>query len=121
MSETRRWAPSVLWAGGILVATSIPGSALPPMSPFAGADKVVHFAMYGVLAVLVGRAIAMGEGRNVWMALAVIALMAAGDEWHQQWIPGRSADVHDWMADVAGAIVGFTYTYMARPRRERRT
>ncbi len=121
MSETRRWAPSVLWAGGILVATSIPGSALPPMSPFAGADKVVHFAMYGILAALVGRAMAMGGPRSVGIPLAAIALMAAGDEWHQQWIPGRGADVHDWMADVAGAIVGFTYTYMARPRRERRT
>lgn len=121
MSETRRWAPSVLWAGGILVATSIPGSALPPISPFAGADKVVHFAMYGVLAALVGRAVAIDGGRNLWFPLALIALMAAGDEWHQQWVPGRSADVHDWMADMAGAIVGFTYTYMARPRRERRT
>lgn len=121
MSDTRRWAPSVLWAGAILIATSIPGSALPSISPFAGADKVVHFAMYGILGALLGRALATGSVRFALLPLAAIALMAAGDEWHQQWIPGRSADVHDWMADVAGATVGLTYTYMARPRRERRT
>ncbi len=37
------------------------------------------------------------------------------------WIPGRSADVRDWMADAAGAAVGLTFSYMARSRRERRT
>jgi VanZ family protein len=121
MNEPRRWAPSVAWAAGILIVTSLPGSALPPFAPLAGADKVVHAAMYAALGVLVARAIAQ-EGRRIFVVpLAVIALLAALDEWHQLWIPGRSADARDWMADVAGAAAGLTFSYMALSRRERRT
>lgn len=121
MSETRRWAPSAVWAACILVITSVPASALPPMSPFAGADKLVHASMYALFGILAGRAMVRQGALRIAAPLVAIALFAAGDEWHQQLIPGRSADVLDWMADVAGATIGLTYTYMARPRRERRT
>lgn len=121
MIEPRRWAPSMLWTAGIFIATSLPGSALPSISPFAGADKVVHASMYAALGALVARALAQGGRRAFVLPLAMIALLAAGDEWHQLWIPGRSADVRDWMADVAGATVGLAFTYMALSRRERRT
>jgi len=47
----RRWLPPLVWAGVILVITSLPGSAVPQrLAPF---DKVVHFTMYGIFAVLV--------------------------------------------------------------------
>lgn len=121
MSETRRWAPSAVWVACILFLTSVPARTLPTVSPFAGADKVVHASMYGILGVLVGRAMLQRGAMRIVMPLAAIALLAAGDEWHQLWIPGRSADVLDWTADVAGAALGLTYSYMARPRRERRT
>lgn len=101
--------------------TSLPGSALPSLSPFAGADKVVHASMYAVLGALIARAIAQEGGRVFVLPLVVIALLGAGDEWHQMFIPGRSADVRDWLADVAGAIAGLTITYVALSRRERRT
>jgi VanZ family protein len=43
------------------------------------------------------------------------------DEWHQQFVPGRSASVEDWIADALGAIAGTIAYTSARARREIRT
>jgi VanZ family protein len=66
-------------------------------------DKFAHFAVYGLLATLVCR---LGEGRQVafWTLLAVSAY-GASDEWHQSFVPGRSTDVRDWIADTVGAAI----------------
>jgi VanZ family protein len=34
------------------------------------------------------------------------SVYAATDEWHQLFVPQRSADVADWAADVVGAAAG---------------
>ena len=49
--------------------------------------------------------------------LAVLAASAYGasDEWHQSFVPSRSAEVADWMTDTLGA--GFMVAaYTASPR-----
>jgi len=90
----------VAWAALLLVLTSIPNPPVP--RTLAGTDKVVHALLYGVLA---------------W--LAVLALGWA-DEWHQQFIPGRSQDAADWLADGTGAALAIL-TASARSRREQPT
>ena len=104
MSRTR-WIPVALWIGVILTATSMPGVPGPPVR---GVDKIGHFAMYAVLGLLVARALRAGASstRTLMVGLACIALFAALDEWHQRFIPTRSAEVADWFADVAGATAG---------------
>jgi VanZ family protein len=104
--SVRRWLPPLVWAGVILVITSLPGSVVP--SALAPYDKVVHFVMYGVFAALLAhRAIPeMGAWRGTFIALAVASAFGAADEWHQQFVPGRSSDLKDWQADTAGAIAG---------------
>jgi VanZ family protein len=121
MSAARRWAPSVIWGAIIMVATSLPGSALPRGPDIPGLDKVVHAGLYGTLGFLVIRAMTGRARPGMAMALAVIALIAAADEWHQQWIPGRSMDAFDWAADVAGATLGATLSLTAQSRREIRS
>jgi len=121
MSTARRWAPSVLWGALILVATSLPGSTLPSAPSIPGLDKVVHASLYGVLAFLVGQAMAAQALRTLLIATVAIAVFAAADEWHQRWIPGRGADPLDWLADVAGATIGFLLSRTALARRETRT
>lgn len=85
--------------------TSVPGAGVPVVRlPFI--DKLVHFGLYAVLGALLARALREAgrlHGRALALALAGAALFAAFDEWHQQFIPGRSADVRDWYADVVGA------------------
>ncbi|MEX2112332.1 MAG: VanZ family protein [Pirellulales bacterium] len=71
-------------------------------------DKALHFCAYFGLAVLLGLNWAL-RGHFGWrqrgLALALIVLFAALDEWTQ--IPvGRDASVYDWLADGLGAITG---------------
>jgi VanZ family protein len=105
--SSHRWLPPLLWAAFILILTSIPGSYLPVL-PVRNFDKIVHFAIYGVLGWLAVRAWA-GGSRLTAAALAVVVLIScfgALDEWHQQFIPQRSMDLRDWAADTTGAMFG---------------
>jgi VanZ family protein len=121
MSTARRWAPSLLWGAVILIATSLPASTLPAPPRVPGLDKVVHLSLYAVLAFLVGQAIGTSALRTIVVAALGIAVFAAADEWHQRWIPGRGADPMDWLADLAGAMLGFILSRTALARRETRT
>lgn len=81
-------------------------------------DKALHCIEYGGLAFLLCRAL-IGEGVGWTVGLSVAFLAAsvygASDEWHQVYTSGRSADVHDWMADNLGAVIGLgAYVFMAK-------
>ena len=68
-----------------------------------GLDKVVHFAVYGILGVLICR---LGRGvRATAIAILLASAYGASDEWHQSFVPSRSAEVADWFADTLGATV----------------
>ena len=74
-------------------------------------DKTGHVVAYAGLALLSVRAVGGGLPCRVVLRVAVLALaIAAGygafDELHQWFVPGRSADVRDWFADVSGALIG---------------
>jgi VanZ family protein len=82
----------------------------PPM-PADVSDKLAHTAGYAVLGLLAMRAVAGGAGMpmRVWQALAAVAIAVAygaTDEYHQSFVPGRDADVHDIYADAIGAAIG---------------
>lgn len=81
-----------------------------------GGDKIVHFAVYGFLATLVCR---LGKGwRAALGAWLLVAAFGASDEWHQSFVPGRSSELADWIADASGAAVAVTlYTGWAGYRR----
>ena len=114
----RPWLPPLLWAGVILFATSVPSSLVPrQLGPY---DKVVHFTMYAVLAALVTVAVLRRGALARWLLVTALAVSAFGaaDEWHQQFIPGRSMDVRDWVADslggVTGVLVGSIFFFRSR-------
>jgi VanZ family protein len=75
-----------------------------------GIDKLVHALAYGVLA---GTAIfafppATRRRRTLPVGLAVIAfciLHGMADEFHQSFIPGRSASAGDLIADSIGSVL----------------
>ncbi len=95
------------WVALTLTLTSIPNPEFGPSFP--GADKVAHFGFYGVagfLFVLWRREIGAGAAVAVVWAAIFAALLGAVDEFHQQWIPGRSMEFLDWVADFAGGTSG---------------
>ncbi|MBK8249200.1 MAG: VanZ family protein [Gemmatimonadetes bacterium] len=108
-----RLRPVLAWALGIVCVTSVPGSSVPRGPTFPGIDKVIHGAMYFGL----GRAAARASNGVRWGVLVAVGTFAALDEAHQRWIPGRSGDVADWAADMAGATLGIA-AFRARGRQE---
>ena len=95
------------WAALTFTLTSIPNVSLKVALP--GADKLAHLGFYGVMAflfVLWRRACGAPVARAILQALCLAALAGCLDEVHQRWIPGRSCDPLDWLADTAGGGCG---------------
>lgn len=109
--------PAIVWAAAVWI---IGGLQDPPSVPNGlGLDKLAHFAMYGVLGFLLARGWIASGWRGAWLLpIAVALLLGVADERRQRSVPGRSADVLDWIADVSGASVGvFIALRMARRQR----
>jgi VanZ family protein len=71
--------------------------------------------MYCMLAFLSYRAIVAAAP---WRTFALIAILISAfgalDEWHQQFIPGRSMEFNDWIADTSGGVTGVSLAMFAR-------
>jgi VanZ family protein len=110
LARARRFAFS--WAILLFALTSWPRPPeVPVLSTIPNFDKLVHFGLYGVQAFLLYLAIAWpGRPRfsllRVVAVLGVMAVWAIVDETHQYWIPGRSMDGWDVIADCVGAAGG---------------
>lgn len=110
------WLPPVVWAAIIFAASSFPTSGLPPTFPQA--DKLAHFIIYGILALLLHRAFRLerryGPLTAVLLSILVASIYGALDEYHQSFIPTRSTDLLDWLADTLGAISASTCLALLR-------
>ena len=76
-------------------------------------DKVVHFTVYGSIAVLAGLAFPR------WPLLAVVLFtvgVGACDEFHQAFLPGREAGLPDLFADLIGALIFLPLLSLMRRR-----
>ncbi|HUG69006.1 MAG TPA: VanZ family protein [Pirellulaceae bacterium] len=71
-------------------------------------DKFLHFGAYAGLAFLLAAALTTLRVRHgaVLLPLIISAVYGCLDELSQIPIPGRHADIVDWVADVAGAGFG---------------
>ena len=123
----REWLPAILWAALISFAsTDIFSEAhtsqiilpiLQSLLPHASAAtleqvhvfirKSAHFTEYFIFSVLLLRGIRVGRrGWQLRWALAALALAAgysALDEFHQSFVPSRTASVWDSLLDTVGA------------------
>ncbi|TKJ36647.1 MAG: hypothetical protein CEE38_10080 [Planctomycetes bacterium B3_Pla] len=93
----------------LFVFTHIP---IPQVIRRAGvSDKSLHFLAYLILAFLLW--FAAGAGKRVnwrkttpWWVLLIILAYGILDEWSQGYVAGRSSDILDFVADLAGTITG---------------
>ena len=90
----------------IFALTHLPSHHLPRAT---GYDKLHHAAAFGGLAMVLCLA-ASGMGRAGAKLFLIVILLGAVyggiDELTQQLVPGRTADFFDWLADVAGLLLG---------------
>lgn len=121
MSEgLKRWWPALLWAATIFTL-----SAQRRLVQLPGAlswDKLQHCAAYAVGGAAFAYALrARARGPWPWAAAALGILYGASDELHQWFVPGRSSDWRDWVADSLGVMAGIFLYRSFLSWRERRT
>jgi VanZ family protein len=109
-----RWLAPLCVVVGILVITSLPH---PPAMP-GQSDKLVHGGAYALLGASVAWAALPQSFKTVAVLAMLVSLFGAVDEWHQQFIPNRSMDTRDWLADTIGGSLGLTLMTTLRRRQE---
>lgn len=65
-------------------------------------DKLAHLVAFGVLSSMLW--LALFRKRPIGL-IVTISLIGFADEFHQHFLPGRSADPADWATDVLAAIL----------------
>jgi len=110
-------ALTILWAGVIFYLSSQPSIDTPSLFP--GQDKLFHMVAFGILGFfLMGGMKVTNSGyrtRQVWFVVILVVLYGLLDEFHQYFVPGRTMDIYDALADAAGGLLGaWSMYYLAR-------
>lgn len=110
-SWIRYQLPAIGYMVFIFIMSSIPRLSLPDVG-VRWEDKIAHLVEYLVLAFLLARAFYYQNWKSLTIrdavrwAVVVAIVYGATDEFHQYFVPGRFADVTDWVADSLGAFLG---------------
>lgn len=108
------WGPVVLYMAAIFTLSAMPE----PPSPPGIDDKTQHFAAYAGLGLVTLRATSGGtvagvRARAALTAWVIATLYGASDEFHQRFVPGRTADLLDLRADALGAAAGIGVAWLS--------
>jgi VanZ family protein len=129
---------AIVFASIRAAAESVPGRILPPVAwivvsfllshqptlpypPDISAQVVSvmgHVGVFGVLAALIWWALGLAEmslARRAGVAILLTVIYGFLDEWHQSFVPGRTPDIRDIVADTIGATLAMlAVTWLAR-------
>jgi VanZ family protein len=125
----RRWKQIALLAAAIglywlamFAGTHLPLQTTPPGDPYS-LDKLQHitaFAIFAALLCYAGSTFGVARLRLYVGVIGLIAGYAAIDEFSQQFVPERTPDFFDWLADMAGAATGIVAFAAIRRIHDRR-
>lgn len=112
----------IVWALTIFIQSSFPSVSLPEVE-YISVDKVIHMGIFGLLTALCYISLIHLNKENFltksplsWSVIFGI-LYGASDEIHQYFVPNRSSEVQDWIADVIGVIIaGLVIHYYLKNR-----
>jgi VanZ family protein len=115
------WGPVAAYMVAIFLESSV--SQVPEL-PNGVTDKDAHGFLYAGLAVLVLRALARASWRRVTLPMCILAVVVAAgygatDEFHQRFVPGRTADLLDLAADTVGAAAAVILVWVVARWRTR--
>jgi VanZ family protein len=82
-------------------------------------DKVLHAGAYYIMGVLAWRFFNdyfSKQSTVIIISLCFCSLYGISDEWHQTLVPGRDADIWDWLADTLGATIAVTTIWLTKKR-----
>ena len=103
------WFPILLYCLLIFIQSSRPSPDITPHWPYI--DKVLHFTAYALLGALFLRAFNITRIKHhlkliIILSIILSSLYGISDEIHQSFVPFRTADAMDALADILGSIAG---------------
>jgi len=119
MPVVKAWWPALLYMAAIFILSA--QSKLPELpGPILSWDKSLHLIAYLGLGFVLFRAVSLTPllGPGLYpQSLLVGALYGASDELHQRFVPGRTMDFFDWLADVMGLALALLIIGIIKNRR----
>lgn len=114
------WTLFLTWLAALMALSSVPGSQIGAL-PFAHADKVAHFGLFALGALLLARALRLslssGPLTRHGLAVVILAVAAGLDEIRQLHTLGRSGgDGFDLLADLVGVAAGLGVAFLLHDR-----
>lgn len=114
------WLPPLVLAGIIFKLSSgtVPKASDIFWQDFA-AKKIAHVTIYGILAILIYRALIAGgisKKRAIIWAILLATFYGMSDEFHQHFTQGRESKPRDVGFDGLGAVIGIFFTTKILPR-----
>lgn len=106
LSIVPRWFPALLIMLAIFTFSSQPGDNLPDFLDWDYfVKKTSHMLGYGLLALSYCHLLKYNK-KQYWLAWLMTIIFSATDEFHQSFVPGRSASIFDVLIfDNLGAII----------------
>jgi VanZ family protein len=115
-----KFLPGIAWFFIVLVLICLPGRDVPGNSFFdlIQFDKFVHTCIFGLMVILFIRPVAMSDNiekkqkLHFYLRVAVsVAIWGLATEFIQLYfIPGRSFDLWDFVADATGSSLAFLFS-----------
>ncbi|MBQ9214079.1 MAG: VanZ family protein [Bacteroidales bacterium] len=102
MNFLKKYKLSIIWALIMLLATTMKPSDEMPKFEIPYFDKIVHFGIFGVLGFL----ISYEKRSSYYNTLILCALYGVAIEIIQSFLPWRSFEWADMLADTLGALAG---------------
>lgn len=117
------WMPVLAYCLLIFIQSSKPAPEQLPVFPFS--DKAIHFLLYAPLGALFYRAFGTLKSRTravILLSVSASVLYGVSDEIHQVFVPSRTAELSDLLADALGSFFGVILFYgAAGKKRDRRS
>jgi VanZ family protein len=117
--------PAIIWFAISFWLLTIPGTALPQITWFDKyqGDKAVHIFMFALICFLFSFPLKNSIQKNKWIILITVLglLYGIAMEFVQKYfIPFRSCDVDDMIADGIGCLTGLWFTKKYFKRNDKR-
>jgi len=87
--------------------------------------KIAHFTEYAILGFLAARAFRTSPSRAIsrkWLliCLTLVVVNALLDEYHQSFVPSRTASIYDSLIDMAGGLTALIFVYSRKGAKAQR-
>jgi VanZ family protein len=118
--KAKFYFPALIWAILIFIVSAIPYLSAPAVH-FTFWDKLAHITEYFFLGALTAMGLFRDSRKAPFLkALIIGTLFGLFDEIHQHFVPGRTMDIYDLLADSIGSAIGAGFFLQLKYRFDRR-